>query len=296
MIEREATIAASMLPPGLLLHDAPQGSDGWHNARCGVCTASTFSTAISVMTQNRNGKYVGDPTDASDDLAAVLAIERVIEQPYRKYFDSAEMREGREEEPHARQAYEVRTGFMVQEMGLITDPDKVFGYSTDGMVFGQPGAIEVKTLVSPRRIAAFITNPRKLICEFIDQCRGGMWLCNLQWIDLVIWIPAMKGQGKELTIIRVPRVEGDIEALTDRLGRFIQRVDAMEILFRSYDPESLREIWVPRPSAPASLEAPWDPQATDKADRTSPVPSPATRSPAAPAVAFDLPDDIFAAA
>ncbi len=291
---------AAMLPPGLLLHDAPQGSDAWHNARCGVCTASTFAVAISEMTQNRNGKYAGEPTDASDDLAAVLAIERVIEQPYRKYFDSAEMREGREEEPFARQAYEVRTGEMVQEMGLITDPDKVFGYSTDGLVFGKPGAIEVKTLVSPRRIAAFITNPRKVIAEFVDQCRGGMWLCSLEWIDLVIWIPALKNDGKELTIVRVQRDEDAIETLTSKLGRFIQRVDAMEALFRNYDPESLRDILLPRPAMPSTLQAPWDepaPAASPAvAAPAAPAPTPVPPPPRATPVAFDLPDNIFAAA
>lgn len=217
----------------LVRHTAPQGSPEWHLARCGVCTASTFKTAISVLTRASGDKKAGESTNMSDELAAVLAVERISGVPYRAMFDSEWTAEGKAQEPEARMAYELATGYMVTEAGVLVTEDRRFGYSTDGEVVGNPGLLEVKTLVSARRIAQFIANPTEVVADFADQCNGGLWLTGLQWIDLLIWIPQLRNIGRHYNVIRIHRDEAAIDTLEQKLWAFVRRVDAIEASMRA---------------------------------------------------------------
>lgn len=218
----------------MILDHAQQGTPEWHQARCGVLTASLFSTAIDTLQSNRDGRKKGEASAASEALASTLAIERITGQPYRSMFDTAAMREGREQEGFAREWYENEKGVMVQESGIALTDDRRFGYSTDGFVCHTKGAIEVKTLVSPQRIGTFVTAPELIVADFIDQCDGGMWLCHLDWIDLIVWIPVFESTGRKANVIRIERNETRIERLVDRLVKFDRRVSEVEALFRNF--------------------------------------------------------------
>lgn len=254
----------------MIIDPSPQGSPEWHAARCGVLTASLYSTAIDTLSSNRDGRKKGDPSSASEALASTIAIERISGNPYRGLFDSAAMREGREQEPRAREWYEDTKGVMVQESGLVLTDDRRFGYSTDGFVCHTRGAVEIKTLVSAQRIGMFVQEPELIVADFIDQIDGGMWLCHLEWIDLIVWIPVFASMGRCANVIRIERNEQRIERLVDRLMSFDQRVTELEGLFRNFSIEDLAKrcaahLATPEPVTTVDYrETPWDSPAQNK--------------------------------
>lgn len=239
-----------------------QGTEAWFAARCGVLTASTFADATAVLTRASGEKKAGDPTAAADEVCAIVAIERISGVPYRKSFETAATREGHEQEPELRDAYQFRRGCFVDEAGFVTTDDGRFGYSTDGLV-DDDGAIEGKTLVSSKRVVEFLADPEKFIAEFRAQCLGGLWITGRQWIDLVVWIPQLQSVGKHLHIFRIERDDDEINALETKLMAALRRIDAYEDFLRSVptalasdDIPSHAPPWDAAPAPPVSAKAP----------------------------------------
>lgn len=212
--------------------DCEQGTERWLQARAGVCTASRFSDARSRMKQNRNGKKVGDTTDAALSYAQLLAIERIAGEPLDSTFETLAMRRGRELEPVARRRYEEETGNMVESAGIVLTDDYRFGYSTDGRVHGENGRVEIKCPMAADKVAGVWLDPEPVIAEYLDQCHGGMWIEQLDWIDLVVYTPWLACVGKDLFIHRIHRDQDYIDALEADLLEFIRMVNDLESRLR----------------------------------------------------------------
>lgn len=302
---------------GLLVDENPQGSPGWHAARCGVLTASLVADALSRCQRATGKKQVGDWSEASDRLAAVLAIESITGVPYRVNGSSSATEEGHEQEPLARIAYEAQTGNVVFEAGLVTTPDRAVGYSTDGWTSDTsgPGRTEVKTLVSPARIAEFMAQPDKrawALGEFGVQCKTALWVTSDAWCDLIVWIPALEATGGNFWIFRIERDDDELHALGLDIAEFLRRKKAYEEIFRQtqsnarftwadFSFEALPEIATPGPATPpADLPAtsatpviappatsPKPTKAAKPAKATAVTPTPA------PARAVHIPESVF---
>lgn len=248
-----------------------QGSPEWLAARAGACTASRFSVARSMvdgLTEQQAayvnarkalkseaeamlqagyktkptsgaiakalaGDVVGRPSDAALKYAQLLAIERISGEPQDDVFQTWAMRRGQELEPQARELYQARTGYIVDEAGVVLTPDRWFGYSTDGEVYGQPGGVEIKCPAAAEKVAGVWLDPEPVIAEYQDQIDGGMWLMGWQWIDLVVYTPWLASVGRELFIKRIHRDEARIEALERDLARFIRIVNDYEKRLRA---------------------------------------------------------------
>jgi hypothetical protein len=68
------------------------------------------------------------------------------------------------------------------------------------------------------------------LSEYMDQCIGGLWLTGRQWIDLVLWAPALEPIGRALTIHHITRDDDAIEALEVDLIAFAAMVRNNEAL------------------------------------------------------------------
>lgn len=211
------------------LIDAPQGSEEWLAARAGRITASRYKDARDRL-KPAKGEERGRPSAKCIAYAAQVAVERIAGRPVDKVFQNWQMREGQEQEPHARNAYDVETGNVVQEVGAITTDDDLFLYSPDGLI-GDDGLLEVKTLLSPDVILRVIG--RGDLSEYLDQCMGGLWLTGRKWIDLVLWAPALEPIGRQLTIHHIERDESAIEALESDLIAFAAMVREAEQALRT---------------------------------------------------------------
>ena len=203
---------------------APQGSEEWLQARVGKITASRYKDARDRL-KPAKGETVGKPSAKCLAYAAQVAVERIAQRPIDKVFQNWQMREGQEQEPHARAAYDVETGNIVQEVGAIVTDDDLFLYSPDGLI-GSDGLLEIKTLLGPETILRVIGDGD--LSDYIDQCLGGLWLTGRQWIDLVLWAPALENIGRGLTIHRITRDENAIEALEADLMAFAAMVQTNE--------------------------------------------------------------------
>lgn len=213
--------------------DAPQGGEAWLQARVGKITASRFKDArdrLADKTDKKTGQVTrGGPSAKCIAYAAQVAVERIACRPVDKVFENWQMREGSEQEPFARAAYDVETGNIVQEVGAITTDDGLFLYSPDGLI-GADGLLEIKTILSPDRILKIVGEGD--LSDFMDQCLGGLWLTGRKWIDLVLWCPALEPIGRQLTIHHITRDENAIEALELDLLAFAAMVRKNEALLR----------------------------------------------------------------
>lgn len=212
----------------MIHHDYPQGSDAWLAVRKGCITGSRFKDCRDykalTKAQEKEGRKHGDPSAKLLAYAYDTARERVGGAAPQK-FQSAAMRNGTEQEPLARLAYEARTGNLVEEVGFITTDDGLFGVSADGLI-DDDGVLEIKTMVSSDTLFTAVADGD--ISEYIDQVNGYLWLLGRQWVDLVLWAPDLEPIGLHLTIRRIQRDERAIEALEADLLEFARLVRAME--------------------------------------------------------------------
>jgi hypothetical protein len=215
----------------MIIHNDPQGSAEWLARRAGCITASRFKDARDRL-KPAKGEAIGKPSAKCTAYAAQVAVERIAGRPIDKTFENWQMREGTEQEPAARAAYDVETGNIVYEAGLITTDDGRYGYSSDGLI-GADGLLEIKTLLSGDRIVKIIGEGD--LSDFIDQCMGGLWLTGRKWIDLALWCPALETIGRQLTIHHIERDESHIEALEADLIAFAEMIDACEKKLRMDD-------------------------------------------------------------
>ena len=203
----------------MIVHQHEQGSDDWLEARRGVITGSRFKDA-----RDRTAK--GALTAKATLYAQDVARERAGGQAEGAFVNAA-MRMGTEQEPVARQAYEARSGNLVEEAGFITTDDGKFGVSVDGLV-DEDGIIEIKTMVSSGTLFRAVVEGDH--SDYIDQINGALWLLGRKWCDLVLWAPDLP-QGR-LTIVRITRDDNAIQALEDDLIAFEKLVSQYEAALR----------------------------------------------------------------
>lgn len=210
------------------LYDYPQGSDDWLQLRVGKITASRFKDARD-RNKPAKGETVGKPSAKCIGYAAQVAVERIAGRSLDQKFQSWQMKEGHEQEPAARNAYDVETGNVVREVGAIATDDELFLYSPDGLI-GDDGLLEIKTLLSPEVILRVVGGGD--LSDYMDQCLGGLWLTGRKWIDLVLWAPALEPIGRALTIHHIERDDDAIEALELDLLAFAGMVTKNERLLQ----------------------------------------------------------------
>lgn len=190
-----------------------QGSQDWLQMRRGVITGSRFKDARDKL---KNGL----PSKACLAYAMDLARERIGGKAPAKFANAA-MREGTEQEPYARAAYEAQTGEMVEEVGLFITEDKCFGLSPDGLI-NDDGVQEIKTMVSSDTLFKAVADGD--LSEYVDQCNGYLWLLGRKYVDLCLWVPDLQ----KLIVKRIHRDEEEIQALEDDLLGFAKIVNEYE--------------------------------------------------------------------
>lgn len=215
-----------------------QGSEAWLQARAGVITASRFSDAISLLTRASGNKKAGDPTGAADKYAGDVAIERISGKPYGEPVNAWTLKRGHELEAMARPAYELRTGNIAEEAGIVKTDDGEFGYSTDGLVnpsydgdqiIACEGLIEIKCPVDSVKIRAMLETGD--VSEYMHQMQGGMWITGAKWCDFIQYVPDLESVGNDLFVKRILRDEKFIEEMSAGLMKFRQRVADFKYIY-----------------------------------------------------------------
>lgn len=210
----------------MLAIQCPQGSDQWHKERAGCITASMFADARAKL---KSGPNKGEPTKAAQDYAFRLAVERISGEPLDGGFETWQMRRGHELEPDARMAHEIRTGLIVQQVGIVKTDDGVFGASADGFI-GDDGVSEYKCFLAPEKLRAFHIDQDADSIK--DQVQGVLWITGRKWAHIGMYCPALKSVGRELWLGEYDRDEEYIEELEADLWKFKLLVDEYEARLR----------------------------------------------------------------
>lgn len=207
----------------MILIECAQGSTEWLQARAGVITASRFSDAIGTLKN-------GEPNDKSLTYAAQVALERVTGEPCDEGFVTWQMKRGSDLEPKARFEYEIATGLLASESGVVLTDDKVFGYSTDGFV-GDTGSLEIKCPASAKVLIAMWRDGD--MSDYMHQMQGGMWITGREWCDFVMYAPGLESVGKSVFYRRVPRDDNFIDGMEFKLRLFADRAAQNEKVLRA---------------------------------------------------------------
>lgn len=193
--------------------DVEQGTDEWFEARCGVVTASEFS---SVMATGRGSS----PSKTRKTYMLKKIGEQLTERPADSWGGNGHTERGHEDEPIARGLYEAITGNSVATTGLITTDCSRIGYSPDGLV-GEEGLIEIKSKAPHRHIECILNNA--IPPEHMDQLWGGLLVSERKWIDFVSYC-----EGLPLFIKRVNRDEKVIGELRIGIDNFLIEMEALK--------------------------------------------------------------------
>jgi exodeoxyribonuclease (lambda-induced) len=205
--------------------ECEQGTPEWHQARMGIPTASKFRDALETY------KGSDKPQACSVKYAHELAVERIAQAPLRDdEFESWQMRRGTEQEPYGRLQYQVDHGVIVQTAGICLTDNRMFGYSTDGLV-EKDGLIEIKSLVAPVKLVQLWATGD--LSEWMHQIQGGMWITEREWVDFICWAPQLRSVDKHLYVKRVFRDDKFINQMELGLLAFNARVAAIERMLRA---------------------------------------------------------------
>lgn len=154
-----------------IFKDIDQGSQEWLNMRLGLITCSEIKTIRA------------DGAGAQTYING-LAYERITGESSAVFSGNLWTERGHELEPVAREAYERKTGFKVEQVSFIKNLG--FGYSPDGLV-GDNGLIEIKAKQPKDQIA--LLRSGDIPKEHLDQLDGGLLCSNREWIDFVAYCP-----------------------------------------------------------------------------------------------------------
>lgn len=152
-----------------------QQSDEWFAARIGRVTASRVK---DVMAKGK-GK---EPSAMRRNYMMELLCERLTGNRAES-FTSAAMQRGTELEPFARMAYELDSGLMTVETGLVLHPNiDGFGASPDGLS-GDHGLLEIKCPNTATHVATLQSGRHDSQYEW--QMLAQMSCTGRAWCDFV---------------------------------------------------------------------------------------------------------------
>lgn len=194
--------------------DLIQGSDEWHDARCGLLTASEIKLIITPTL-----KIASNAKERAHlwELAA-QRISRYVEPQY----ISDDMLRGHEDEISARYLYSENFA-PVEECGFVTNDKWGFklGCSPDGLV-GDDGMIECKSRRQKYQI--------QTICQHYDngavpedyvlQVQAELLVTGRKWCDLVSY-----SGGLPMIAMRVEPDREIQDAIIDAASKFEARIN-----------------------------------------------------------------------
>lgn len=156
-------------------NDIEQGTEEWHELRCGILTASEMKLILTPTLKTANN-------DKARAHVWEIAAQRITRYTEPSYIGDAMLR-GWDDEIKARDLYS-KTRAPVTETGIITCDDFGFtiGYSPDGLV-GDDGLIECKSRNQKYQVETISTG--EVPQEYMLQLQTGLLVTKRKWIDFI---------------------------------------------------------------------------------------------------------------
>lgn len=174
----------------LTIHtDLVQGTDEWHQARCGIVTASVA------------GKLLTPTLKVADNETSRGLIHTLVAERLTGYVDDTysggDMWRGHMDEPLARDLYGEHRA-PVDEVGFMVRDDWGFriGYSPDGLV-GDEGQVEIKSRLQKLHLRTILEG--RVPGEYMAQIQCGLLVSGRAWCDYVSYCGGMPLWIKRVT-------------------------------------------------------------------------------------------------
>jgi hypothetical protein len=165
--------------PTCRLHDIPQRSPEWFEARKGYLTASQFGDWLT-----KTGKVA----EKAKLTAASKVLAEMAGYPDPPPFVNDDMQRGIDLEPTARRLFEDSTSLDVREIGFATSTQGYFGCSPDGLV-SDGGGLEIK-IPRASKLIQYHEN-RELPEEYKAQVHGSMAVLGCRHYHFFAWHPGL---------------------------------------------------------------------------------------------------------
>ena len=193
-----------------------QGSEDWFSARLGKVTASRVA---DVMAKAKSG-----PAASRTNYMMELLCQRLTGRR-EEGFTTAAMQRGTELEPIARSAYEVHSGLMVAETGLITH-ERIAGFaaSPDGLC-GDEGMLEIKCPNTAQHIEFMQT--KTPATKYQWQMLAQMACAGREWVDFVSFDDRMP-EALQFRCIRFQRDDRRITEMEREVKAFLDELAELE--------------------------------------------------------------------
>jgi hypothetical protein len=189
----------------LTIYDFEQGSAEWHQARCGVVTASRFKDVLAEGDGKMRGKYLRE--------LASETIRGWVEDGY----SNEHMARGQEQEDDARRAFAFEHAIEPIRVGFIRRGR--VGCSPDSLI-GDDGGLEIKSALGHIQIDRLQRG--RLPPEHVAQVQGSLWMTGRKWWSFVSYSPDLP-----LMHVRVERDEEYIARLAKAVTAFTEELDAL---------------------------------------------------------------------
>jgi putative phage-type endonuclease len=204
--------------------DVIQGTPEWKAARAGKVTASKIPDVLA------KGKGTAEAVTRRK-YRLQLVSEILTDQPQEDGFTNAAMAWGTENEPYARAAYEILTGEMVDQVGMVLHPRiERAAASPDGLVLFD-GLIEIKCPNTATHIDYLET--REIPRDYQLQMLWQMACTGRQWCDFVSYDPRLP-ENIQLFKERFHRDDARIREIEDEVETFLDEVETMVKRLRSF--------------------------------------------------------------
>ena len=197
-----------------LMKDLEQGSPEWLAARVGRVTASRIA---DVMAKGKGGE-----AQTRLNYKWQLVAEVMTGQSQEDRFFSQAMAWGVEQEPFARAAYEIQTGGLVENVGLVAHPSiPRCAASPDGLV-GLDGLLEIKCPKTPTHLEYM--QKGAIPGHYQLQMLWQMACTGRQWVDFATFDPRLP-EELQLFVMRFPRDQARIDAIEAEVQKFWNEID-----------------------------------------------------------------------
>ena len=197
-----------------LMKDLEQGSPEWLAARVGRVTASRIA---DVMAKGKGGE-----AQTRLNYKWQLVAEVMTGQSQEDRFFCQAMAWGVEQEPFARAAYEIQTGGLVENVGLVAHPSiPRCAASPDGLV-GLDGLLEIKCPKTPTHLEYM--EKGAIPGHYQLQMLWQMACTGRAWVDFATFDPRLP-EELQLFVMRFPRDQTRIDAIESEVQKFWNEID-----------------------------------------------------------------------
>lgn len=198
------------------MNEIIQGTPEWLQLRLGHVTASRVA---DIMAKTKTG-----PSASRQNYLIELALQRVTGVVEESYQNEAMLR-GQEEEPKARQAYELLTETFVEEVPFVKHKTiEWFGCSPDGIIKNNDGTYNLLEIKNPNSATHWsYIKDGEIPTKYKIQMMAQMACTGAQWCDFFSYDSRMP-EGSKYFLARLQRDGAFIDAMEKEIQAFLEEV------------------------------------------------------------------------